>query len=245
MDTTINKTIGDANGYFMELAKLNTVLKEKCGGQLSLDFGNYKKMVKQSIVSAYSLSEPNHNLPQYLLCLLYEGRCISSIELRIAPATRSAEISSKTHPNYEGRRYNLLLRAAAAIIASKLTVPSRTHTMRTRSQTSSRVSRNKNVLRLVSRAINPVSTLLLVKYFNAENKDFDAYLRKNEISKPELTMEQVLEYEDERHNVPDEDIENNVEFGEPLLLSIRLNNSATMQRVKQVFLETVDRITCP
>ncbi len=227
------------------LAELNTMLKEKCGGQLSLDFGNYKKMVKQSNVSAYSLSEPSGVAPQHLLCLMYAGRCISSIEIRVAPATRSVEISSKTHPNYEGRRYNLLLRAAAAIIASKLTVPSRTHTMRTRSQTSSRIPKNKHVLRLVSRAINPVSTLLLVKYFNAVNKEFDAYLQKEGIIKSELTLDQVRAFEDGRWEVSDEDIENNSDFGEPLLLTVNFNDRATMQRVKQVFVETLDRITCP
>jgi hypothetical protein len=231
------------------LATLNTMLKEKCGGKLSLTFDKYKKMIRKSNVSAYSLSEPTSSgalAPQYLLCLMYEGRCISSIELRIVSATRSVEISSKTHPSYEGRKYNLLLRTVATILASQLTLPSRTHTMRTRSQTISRAPRKKYVLRLVSRAINPVSTLLLVKYFNATNKEFDTYLQKEGILKPNLTMEHVRKFEEGRwDNVSDEDIENNSDFGEPLLLTVNFNDRVTMQRVKQVFLETLDRIGCP
>lgn len=228
------------------LAALNALLQQKCGGALSLSFGKFTRMVQQTAVSAYSISEPQGSVPQYLLCLMYAGRCISSIELRIMATTRSVEISSKTHPNYEGRRYNLLLRAAAILIASQLTVPSRTHTMRTRSQTSSRVPRKKYVLRLVSRAINPVSTLLLVKYFNAANKEFDTYLQKNGISKADLTLEQVRAFEDARWDaVSDEDIENNSDFGEPLLLTVNFNDRETISRVKQVYLNTLDRIMCP
>ncbi len=228
------------------LATLNALLQQKCGGALSLSFGKFTRMVQQTAVSAYSISEPQGSVPQYLLCLMYANRCISSIELRIAPATRSVEISSKTHPNYEGRRYNLLLRAAAILIASQITVPSRTHTMRTRSQTSSRVPRKKYVLRLVSRAINPVSTLVLVKYFNAVNKEFDTYLQNNGISKADLTLEQVRAFDDARWDaVSDEDIENNSDFGEPLLLTVNFNDRETISRVKQVYLNTLDRIMCP
>lgn len=227
------------------LAALNALLQHKCGASLSLSFGKFTRMVQQTAVSAYSLSEPLGSVPQYLLCLMYANRCISSIELRVITATRSVEISSKTHPNYEGRRYNLLLRAAAMLIASQLTVPSRTHTMRTRSQTSSRVPRKKYVLRLVSRAINPVSTLVLVKYFNAANKEFDTYLKNEGISKADLTMDQVRAFEDARWDVADEDIENNSDFGEPLLLTVNFNDRETMSRVKQVYLDTLDRITCP
>ena len=98
----------------------------------------------------------------------------------------------------------------------------------------------------MSRAINPISTLLLVKYFNAENKEFDAFLQNNGIEKTTLTLQQVRDFEDARwDDVDDEDIENNVDFGEPLLLTVNFKNKTTIRRVKQVFIETLTRIGCP
>lgn len=255
---------------------LNSLLSNVCEGQLTITFGKYRQMMRLSEVASYTAAEaastnalsvanassdaPNH--PNHLLCLMFNGRCISSIEMRISG--RSVEISSKTHPKYEGRRYNLLLRAAAILIASQIPVLLRlrsTHTMRLRSSksyatnkshTTNKSHRNRSnqittyLLRLVSRAINPISTLLLVKYFNAENKEFDAFLQNNGIEKPVLTLQQVRDFEDARwDDVADEDIENNVDFGEPLLLIVNFKNKTTMRRVKQVFIETLERIGCP
>ena len=234
--------------------QLNSALKHKCDGKLSMKFGKYNKILKQQSVSTYSVSSAiaTSQKPQYLLCLKYENQCISSIEFKINSINQTVEISSKTNTEFEGRRYNLLLRAAAMLIAKHIIIPTRTHTMSTRSmrkksmRSSKQMIKPKYIQALVSRAINPVSTYLLVKYFNATNKEFDSYLKNNNISKPNLTMNDVQTFENERwDNISDEDIENNSDFGEPLLLVVKFTDNETMKRIKQVFEDTLERIGCP
>lgn len=53
-----------------------------------------------------------------LLCLYYEGNCISSITFYLKPLKNILEIHSKTHENKLGRKYNKLLRSIVIILMS-------------------------------------------------------------------------------------------------------------------------------
>ena len=102
-----------------------------------------------------------------------------------------------------------------------------------------------------SRSINPISTLLLVKYFNAKNPDLEDFLEEHEYDKGTLTLEQVKEFqtedstEDMTSSEELEFMENNEEFGEPLLLTVNLKDEPTISKINKTFLETLSKIVCP
>ena len=92
-------------------------------------------------------------LLQIVLCLFTGNNCVSSITINI---TRSEmTIDSRTNAQYEGRKFNTLLRAVAIIVSKSL---------------------NERAERLVSSAVNVVSALLMIKRFNAvlRNRDISS-----------------------------------------------------------------------
>ena len=107
-----------------------------------------------SVVSLYSDLFTNlYFEPQIVLCLFTGNNCVSSITINI---TRSEmTIDSRTNAQYEGRKFNTLLRAVAIIVSKSL---------------------NERAERLVSSAVNVVSALLMIKRFNAvlRNRDISS-----------------------------------------------------------------------
>ena len=121
------------------LQKLNELLTAKCDNlSLSLD---YVYNMNGDVASYSSLSST------LLLCLNHpEKGCISSIELLIHGD--NLMINSKTKPEFEGKKYNKLLRAATIILAPLLDCDE-----------------------LASYAVNSISTWLLMDSFNAVTTD--------------------------------------------------------------------------
>lgn len=237
-----------------KVAILNTELQKKCKN-LSLELGFHAEFKNRPNVSIYE----NMNNPQIILCLNLGTQCVSSIACKITKTTRSMEISSKTHESHEGKKYNTLMRAVILLVASsieynvaKSVMKSSKSKSRGKNKTKKAMGKTKKTVnKIISRSINPISTLLLVKYFNAHNDDFEEYLEENEIDKRKLTLEEVKEFQEE---VDTEDMtsseelafmENNDSYGEPLLLTVKLTDADTMKTIKDTFDSTLSKVVCP
>jgi len=237
-----------------KVAKLNAELQKKCKN-LSLELGFHAEFKNRPNVSIYE----NMKNPQIILCLNLGAKCVSSIACKITKNTRSMEISSKTHESHEGKKYNTLMRAVILLVASSIEYKVDMKSSKSRGKSKSK-SKNKTkkassntkktVNKVISRSINPISTLLLVKYFNANNDDFEKYLEENKIDKRKLTLEEVKEFQEE---VDTDDMtsseelafmENNDSYGEPLLLTVKLTDADTMKTVKDTFDSTLTKVVC-
>ena len=91
---------------------------------------------------------------QLILCLMYEGDCISSIEL-LYIGNNTMEIYTKTSEEYEGNKYNKLLMSTLLIAVTLLVCNER-----------------DNITHIKSMATNPISAWYFLK---PENK-FDDYV---------------------------------------------------------------------
>ena len=120
-----------------QIGQLNDIIHDrKCGFELSLDYIYESKSSEMSIFSSPS--------PTVLvLCLTLGDQCISSIMLDID--SNYLVISSKTKEEYQGRKYNTLLRCVVMIIAQSL---------------------SPIITSVMSFAINPISAYLLVQKFD-------------------------------------------------------------------------------
>ena len=216
---------------------LNNKLQEKCNGELTLELGFFSDMVKRENVSYY---EKNTEPPIFLLCLNIKKagkkHCVSSISCKINED--EMEISSKTHENYEGRKYNLLLRSAIVLLAQHIKNEDGTQ-----------------ITKVVSRAINPISVLSMIKYFNATNDELDDYMEENEIEPSEIKLEDIQTFFDEKGDLGGEEelteeeeaalMMENKDFGDITTLIIDLNNEETIERANQTYINTLERIGCP
>jgi hypothetical protein len=229
------------------LVHLNAILLHKCGPNIKLDLGKYKNMVKKhtEVALYYEEGIDAGEIDQYLLlCLNYINptnqdnrttRCIASITCKIME-DGSIEISSKTESKFEGRKFNLWLRCAAVLLSPRI-----------RFMIDDKYT---NVDRIVSRAINPISMLLMSKYFSATNTKLVEFMELNDLDYPTLTLQNMQEFYDEQNVIlgdteseQEEYMMNNEDFGEPILLTIDLTDELIMERTRQL-VETVD-IRCP
>merc|ERR1711916_139680 len=87
--------------------------------ELSLEFNTYEEMTKGKEMSDFDIYDKSKK-PALLLCLLHNGKCISSISCKINAEDNAIEISSKTNKEYEGKKYNLFLRCAIVLIITHL-----------------------------------------------------------------------------------------------------------------------------
>jgi hypothetical protein len=137
-----------------ELAKLNSLLQEKCE-DLSFTIDYYSDMKEQGMtdISVFKEEYFEEN-DTAVLCLNYDNKCISSLILNIAAEIPGdddeIEITSKTNSIYEGRKFNKLLRAVIIIIGGFIKSPNGTH-----------------IGFIFSKAENPISAYLMINTFNA------------------------------------------------------------------------------
>jgi hypothetical protein len=235
-----------------KLKELDEILRKKCPN-MSLEIGFHKDFKKRENVSIYE----NMINPQIILCLNHGDACVSSIACKINKKTKTMEISSKTHENYEGKKYNTLLRSVIMLVAPFIKYKRATSKTRKSSASSRSRSVTKgnhyvqgSVAKIISRSINPISTLLLVKYFGATNTELQEYLDNNGIDVLALSLDQVKEFQQEV-NTDDmtsseelEYMENNEDYGEPLLLTIELSNPGVNSKIRNTFDSTIARMIC-
>ena len=161
------------------LSNLNRALQERTNGELIMELVSFDETVSRENVSYYE----EGGTPDFLLCLntrirneingRSEIHCISSISCTIIG--QSIIISSKTHPSYEGRKYNLLLRSAIVLLAPYM-----------------ENERGSSITEITSQALSSVSAYSMIKYFNATVDGLRGYLEAHKI--PEITPKVIDEY---------------------------------------------------
>lgn len=93
------------------------------------------------------------------LCLYYENKCVSSVQLEESLDSHVLDLASFTVPSMEGRKFNRFLRACAILVARELTV-------------------NGTAVKVLhSTAVNKVSAYLIMSHYNVVlDPDFERYL---------------------------------------------------------------------
>ncbi len=215
------------------LYTLNQMIKQKCGKDMAIEFDHYDTMISNR--SNMALYDNGNNTDFHLLlCLNYKSNCIASISCKINNVDGSMEISSKTDSVYEGRKYNLLLRCAIVLLSSSIMI-----------------SKTQKVSSIVSRAINPISILLMSKYFRATNSELETFVSQNNLSYETLTLDDMQSFYDELNKVPEFDteeeemnyLENMKSFGNPVLLTINIHDPVIINKTRQLFSQLA--IKCP
>lgn len=245
--------IGEAKA---KIAELNEKLQRKCNISLMLELDFYSQFKDRDNLS---INEDMIN-PHIVLCLnkMPENHCISSIACKINKADKTMEISSKTHTSHEGKKYNTLLRSAIMYAAKHIKYKISESKSRRKSKSKSKTkgktkSKSKSgfmrVTKIISRSINPVSTLLLVKYFGATNDDLDEFIDDNEYDRDSITLDQIKEFqqestEDMTSSEELEYMENDENFGEPLLLTVNLLDPDVAEKIEETFESTLKKMTC-
>ena len=221
----------DYSGTRRILKQLNTLLLVKSEGRLNLQLIEFNEELDKTNLTYYDEIMD----PKILLCLNTEigeeTHCISSIICKINDDYNSLEISSKTHPHHEGNGYNKLLRSAIILLAPYIK------------------NNGIKIEQIVSRAINPISTLLMIKYFNALNADFEIYMVENGLERSQLILENITDFEASRFpeldEMTEEEIsefmETNEDFGEPYFISVILNPE-TKILANRIYDETAEKI---
>ena len=144
-----------------KLLQLNKALQQKCSNlRLSIDYiYNHEENSlleyyghRQSPTAAGAWEMADH----LVLCLYINYHCVSSIVIEIDGVKLT--LASKTHKNYEGKKYNILLRSVLIIISNLL---------------------SPNIEGIISIAENPKSAYILMHHFGGELlKDDDSFFLK-------------------------------------------------------------------
>ena len=144
------------------LYQINDILKEKIP-TLSIDFNTYDLMIQGKDIKDFDIYDKSKK-PALLLCLLHNGKCISSIACKINTKDNAIEISSKTNEKFQGKKYNIFLRYAIILIIIHLEYRDK-----------------EQFQKIISRAINPISIFSMTKHFNASNEKLEEYIKKNDL----------------------------------------------------------------
>ncbi len=181
------------------LDELNKILQIKYP-DLHLEIDDYYNLDGISSIA--------HSNEDYILCLYFDKKCISMIKLRYI-GDNMMEIASTTEKEYEGKKYNKLLRIISVIIASKM------------------ICDGKTIVALKSEAINPISTWLLISNFDVEyNVD------------PKEIWDAMGNKEENLKNAIFRAYDNANKLGETMSFDITLNlTSENTRKANELFLE--------
>lgn len=226
------------------LKVLNDALEGKTNGELKMELAKFDEIVSRGNVSYYE----EGGTPDFLLCLntkilnktngIMETHCISSISCTIIG--QSITISSKTHPMYERKKYNLLLRSAMVLLAQRM-----------------QNTESEPITEVTSQALSSVSAYSMIKYFNAKVDGLQDYLEANEI--PEITKEVIDDYlENKEDNSDEDDLDSDMDsqerdefaasapnFGAILILKINVNDAEIIAKARQTYDYAVAHIMPP
>ena len=145
-----------------EIVKLNIQLQSKCKNlEIKFDF------MYNLTNSVDSWASGDYNI--LTLCLYNDANCISSIQL-LHPLNDISNVSvlSKTSPEYEGKKYNKILRAILIIISKFIKYNGISEIIKT----------------IHSSATNPISAWLFINSFNAQTHDekFNEFIKDKVLS---------------------------------------------------------------
>ena len=140
---TANLNLNDAQ---KKLIELNHSLQTKCSN-LSLHLDYVYNHKTDSTLELYKDLNKKYSVGPYLLvlCLYNDNHCISSITITIDGIELS--IDSRTHTDYERRKYNTLLCSIIIIISEYL---------------------SSDITYIKSIAINPASAYIMMQYFGGK-----------------------------------------------------------------------------
>ena len=209
--------------------QIDSILKNLCGHSLSLRFDFMDSIIKEIPMKDVDIYDSDESTA-LILCIFHGKKCISSISCKINTHENAMEISSKTNPSYQGKKYNLFLRSAIVIIISQLKYQHQ-RTTRSKSQT--------QFHKIISRAINPISILSMAKHFHASNQKFDVYMNTHGLTYENLTLKDAQQFYDQLREIPpeieDEDekldyYEEFIEPYDPVILEIDLQDSTTIEK---------------
>lgn len=211
------------------LNQLNSILRQKCKSLLSIKIYSGNELTSDILNMTYD----KQGTIDFVICLDFRYECISSIACKINPDTHYIEFSSKTQKVHEGNKYNLLLRAALILLCPHITYNDGQH-----------------ITSILSRAINPISIYLMVKYFYAENDKLTKYMDENELNNDTLRYDDAVDFYDnvdfidmEENEDEESALKNNPDFGTPISLTIDLTNDLFLHRATEIF-NTLS-IICP
>jgi hypothetical protein len=161
-----------------KVLELTRILQTKCPNlSLHLDY-IYNMHPPNNMFAIWGTIFPNPYL--LVLCLYNEHGCISSISIKLERDT--INIDSVTDSNFEGKKYNKLLRSVVILISVLLPL---------------------HISRIISLAINPISAYLLITYFGGiipppaivpDNIEFFTFLQESHITiTPETDYKELFE----------------------------------------------------
>jgi hypothetical protein len=130
------------------VAALNDRMQPYCP-DFHLMIDNITSFPENSTVAMYHDGVPNSWLhPSIVLCLFTGNHCVSSITMKMFATEHGfgLSIDSKTDEQYEGRKFNTLLRAVAIIISKSL---------------------SESIVVFDSYAVNWISAYIMINHFNA------------------------------------------------------------------------------
>ena len=211
------------------LNNLNTILREKCQSLLSIKIYSGSELTTDILKMTYD----KQGTIDFVICLDYRHECVSSIACKINPDTHCVEFSSKTHKDHEGNKYNLLLRSAFILLCPHITYTDGQH-----------------ITTILSRAINPISIYLMVKYFYSENDKLTNYMNDNNLNNDTLRYDDAVDFYEnvdfidiDENEDEESALKNNPDFGTPISLTIDLTDETFLTRAREIF-NTLS-IICP
>jgi len=150
-----------------ELEDINKRLNKKCS-ELSIKFEDYNPIKVSTIKTSKIIDDV------YLLCMYYNKKCISYIELYYHNIQGVLEFRSYTEDRYGGKKYNKLLRSLIIILTALI------------------VCKKNKFKFLYSQAINPISAWLLINNFNtilySKHKNLEKILK----TKKDLKLKKLI-----------------------------------------------------
>jgi hypothetical protein len=213
-----------------QLLQLNNKLKQLCGGVLSIKLYSGNELTRQLLNMTYDKT----GKIDFVICLNYNNICISSISCKIG-RDNSLEFSSKTQEIYEGNKYNLLLRSALILLSNYV------------------IYNGERVNSIISRAVNPASIYIMVKYFHADNDKLTEYMDENGLTNETLRYDDAKDFYDniDTYDLDEEEdeeamaarLKNDKNFGEPVNLIIDLTNNMYIDLATEMFNNIA--IKCP
>ena len=152
------------------LDDINQDLYKKCDpSKYSLDLMTYENRDKDAV----TYDETNNY--DIILCLYYNKKCISSVVGRYHAKDNSIEILSKTHTDFENKKFNLYLRSAFIYLMCFVT---------------------PSIRNIYSFSENPISTYTMYKYFQVYNEDLNDFITENHLTPNTFTVKDATKFHD-------------------------------------------------
>ena len=205
----------DLDAAKRKLIELNKTLRMKCSNlSLYIDYV-YNHREDSTLELPGDLDSP-HLL---VLCLYKDNHCISSITITLQKATELS-IESNTHHEQKNKKYNILLRCTLIIISKLL---------------------SKDIQRITSIAINPISAYILITYFGGTLKNNNSKTKFLDFS-----IENNMPFDDNNTGLKLKELLNlyyqKGKFG-GLFIFVELSDK-NIENAKQKFNEILERIQC-